>query len=488
MSKNVSDSQATDRALEDYTRLLRKDYLTRHGVEKSADVDHIVLPMGMDEQTAAKELMKIYEYMSSKATETLEFVGHPDDMLWCFMGALREKFGEVISKETRMWAWAIPATNQTVTVGYGKTESLPYGKVEIPGVNIQLVVEVEKNPKNIMESKLTVVFTFTRLFEQLVQSIKDLTLKKLLEDSLFKGKAVDSSMNFLNPEELDHIKPVYSASVAHLLNNHLFGVIRWPDIARKRGAIQRKILLYGPYGTGKTMTALAAAKMAIDNGWSFILVKPGHSIKDALAFAKRYQKSIVFFEDLDREASAGAASVQDILIAVDGALGKKDEVVVIMTTNHLDEIDQGMLRPGRIDLALQLNQLDEPGKLALIRQTAGEHLKDLEPTPDQLARLAVSCEGYPPAYLVEGTRRATLSAGMENGQIDAKVDWDDIIAWMSSLQAQYEMMTSHRRPKVPTLDAAFRQAMSAVSVEVVSDKIDEFKDELNPRVLKDGGG
>jgi SpoVK/Ycf46/Vps4 family AAA+-type ATPase len=64
--------------------------------------------------------------------------------------------------------------------------------------------------------------------------------------------------------------------------------------------LKRGVLLEGPYGTGKTLTAFVTAKKCVENGWTFIMLDRVAALKEALTFARMYAPAVVFAEDIDR--------------------------------------------------------------------------------------------------------------------------------------------------------------------------------------------
>jgi ATP-dependent 26S proteasome regulatory subunit len=52
-----------------------------------------------------------------------------------------------------------------------------------------------------------------------------------------------------------------------------------------------------------------------------------------------------------------SASLSDILNAIDGVISRHGRILV-MTTNHPEKIDEAMLRPGRVDLKLEIGFMD----------------------------------------------------------------------------------------------------------------------------------
>jgi Cdc6-like AAA superfamily ATPase len=129
------------------------------------------------------------------------------------------------------------------------------------------------------------------------------------------------------------------------------------------------IMLHGAPGSGKSSTALAIANELTMN--VFVINLASLSSDDTLTecFGNIPSNSIVVLEDIDalkatKERTKDETSVNDNGVTMQGLLNVLDGfqsphgVITIMTTNHLDHIDEAIKRPGRVDMEEELSAMD----------------------------------------------------------------------------------------------------------------------------------
>lgn len=149
-----------------------------------------------------------------------------------------------------------------------------------------------------------------------------------------------------------------------------------PGKFRKLGArIPRGILLVGAPGTGKTLLAKAVANEAsvpffYVSGSEFVEMFVGvgaNRVRDTFQTAKQAAPAIVFVDEIDAVGRARGTGIggghdereqtlNQILVEMDG-FATDDAVIVMAATNRPDILDPALLRPGRFDRRVIL---DEP--------------------------------------------------------------------------------------------------------------------------------
>ena len=148
------------------------------------------------------------------------------------------------------------------------------------------------------------------------------------------------------------------------------------------------ILLYGPPGTGKTLiartlaNALNVKEFKVVNGPELFDKYVGETekkIRDLFANAEKDQKEngddaglhVIVFDEIDSlcrargTISSGTgvhdSAVNQLLTKIDG-VNSLNDIIVIGMTNRKDLIDEAILRPGRLELHIEIGLPDEKGR------------------------------------------------------------------------------------------------------------------------------
>lgn len=212
-----------------------------------------------------------------------------------------------------------------------------------------------------------------------------------------------------------------------------------PDVVEQLGMKHVKgILLFGPPGTGKTLMARQIGKMLnarepkIVNGPQILDKYVGESeanVRKLFAEAEEEEKRsgmlsglhIIIFDEIDaickaRGSVAGNTGVHDtvvnqLLAKIDG-VEQLNNILVIGMTNRKDMIDEALLRPGRLEVQMEIGLPDEDGRLQILKIhtfTMGENDK-LAPDVD-LQELATLTKNFSGAE-IEGLVRCAQATAM----------------------------------------------------------------------------
>jgi hypothetical protein len=278
--------------------------------------------------------------------------------------------------------------------------------------------------------------------------------RELEEHSIYKGKSVRTSKSADGIDEIRFIGTaqdqtiVYNDDVMGALENTVWGVIRNADIlAADNRKVNNRVLLHGPYGTGKSECGKITGSVANANGWTFFKFESNKGTLDDLdrtiATARLYQPSVVMIEDIDTYASNEDPQYQSRLSNMfDGLGSKEDKVMLLMTSNRAAEFSKGMLRAGRIDRMIEIGALDEAATEEMIRRVVGKDR--LEDNVD-FKQVHVALEGFEPAFVRQTFDQAATAALIRSADSGAKdprkfkLGTDDFVNAANILRPQHDM-------------------------------------------------
>ena len=198
------------------------------------------------------------------------------------------------------------------------------------------------------------------------------------------------------------------------------------------------ILLFGPPGTGKTLIARRIGKMLnarepkVINGPEVLNKFVGQSeenVRKLFADAEKEYKEkgdesglhIIIFDELDavckqRGSGAGGGTgvgdsvVNQLLSKLDG-VDQLNNILLIGMTNRMDMIDDALLRPGRLEVHMEISLPDEHGRVQILKiHTAKMKASgNLDPDVD-VAELATKTKNFSGAEISGLVRSATSFA------------------------------------------------------------------------------
>ena len=277
------------------------------------------------------------------------------------------------------------------------------------------------------------------------------------EDSVYHGKALSVNLEWLregkefNPDihgfkfmDLTGTEGlVFDTDTEAILDTTLFALIEDADKMRANNVpLKRGILLEGPYGVGKTLTAKVTAKKATDNGWTFMLVEDARDLEQVINLARRYEPCVVFCEDVDRVVlQKRSVGVDKILNIIDGIDSKDSEMIAVLTTNHVEKISEALLRPGRLDAVVSLRAPDAAAAERLIRQYGGKLMSDDE----DLTSVGVMLEGKIPAVVREVVERSKIGR-IRHGHDSIRSE--DLVVAAKGME-QHLALLDRKEPEVP---------------------------------------
>jgi ATP-dependent 26S proteasome regulatory subunit len=248
---------------------------------------------------------------------------------------------------------------------------------------------------------------------------------------------------FIEMSTLTDCKPIFSKAIENSIRVNIHNPIKYSARCRKRGASLKKgVILGGPYGTGKTLEAFETANICLQNGWTFLYLQDVRDLDLAIGFAKLYQPCVLFAEDIDKATSGQRSSEMDRLLnTIDGVESKgKQELMIVLTTNHLEVVNRAFLRPGRIDCVINVMPPDKEACLRIMKMYIADGGCKVEGSDEEFMEAIKCLVGANAAFFRNTIEQAKLSA------IEAMTDDDsDIVIRPADVQAVAEGMVAHAR-------------------------------------------
>ncbi len=221
--------------------------------------------------------------------------------------------------------------------------------------------------------------------------------------------------------------------------------------------IPRGALLLGSPGTGKTLLARAVAGEADVpffhiSGSEFVemFVGVGASrVRDLFKQAKKAAPCIIFIDEIDavgRRRGAGLGGSHDereqtlnqILVEMDG-FDPNTNVIVLAATNRPDVLDPALLRPGRFDRQIVLDEPDIADREAILKVHAKKKPLAKEVS---LHRVAERTPGFSGADLANLLNEAAILAARRDKKI---IEMDELLESIEKV-----MLGPERRSRVLT--------------------------------------
>ena len=450
--------------------------IVRHG-------EQLILPTGMTLDMGIDLLERRKEYENEKTVLNAKFDVLPFDGAHALQEVLSEKFGWAQAIATPGFFGSNPPQMISVQVAPGKHKEVPWGRFSLPNVKGYIETDVQ-----VKDGRFSFAITaqILRRDEEAVRNLFDSVREYLKTGSIYKGKAIkirfrddDGDMlrmpepEFLDTDKIDPAGLIYAKPVMDAVETNLFTPIRRVHDCLANGIqIKRGVLLGGTFGTGKTLAATVASRLAVDAGVTYVYVPRADELADAIQFAKQYQSPacVIFCEDVDR-VTAGERSVEmdDILNILDGIDTKGANILTVLTTNDLNSINPAMLRPGRLDAVIDVTPPDAEAAQKLVRLYGGNLVK----AETDLTKAGELLAGHIPATIAEVVKRAKLAQMrlQPTGTPVEHLSEEALIEASATMKAQTDLLYARANAKVeaPTLDKIFRDVV-ATQLQPIKDR------------------
>ncbi|CAG8269287.1 unnamed protein product [Penicillium nalgiovense] len=262
-----------------------------------------------------------------------------------------------------------------------------------------------------------------------------------------------------------------------------------PGLVEKLGIQHVKgLLLYGPPGTGKTLIARQIGKMLnarepkIINGPEVLNKYVGQSeenIRKMFADAEKEYKEkgdesglhIIIFDELDavckqRGSGAGGGTgvgdsvVNQLLSKLDG-VDQLNNILLIGMTNRMDMIDEALLRPGRLEVHMEISLPDEYGRSQILNihteKMRNNSVMDKDVDLAELARLTKNFSGAEIAGLVKSASSFAFSrhvkvgtmASINEDVVDMKVNRADFLHSLDEVKPAFGVSEEELSSRIP---------------------------------------
>jgi hypothetical protein len=218
----------------------------------------------------------------------------------------------------------------------------------------------------------------------------------------------------------------WGLSLARDIADYRAGRIAWRDV--DRGAV-----FYSEPGCGKSVLAASIAqackipllRASMSEFFSDNAGDLGAVIKSqraAFARAASMAPVLLLLDECDaipnrkflspRGADWWLPVITDLLLLLDSAVsGAREGIVVIGATNRIEAVDAALLRPGRLERAIEIGRPELAGVINIMRYQLGGSLKGADIT--DVARLAEGSTAAEIMDTVRGARRIARHAGRD---------------------------------------------------------------------------
>ncbi|CAM9819042.1 unnamed protein product, partial [Ectocarpus fasciculatus] len=240
-------------------------------------------------------------------------------------------------------------------------------------------------------------------------------------------------------------------------------VVREMGISHVRG-----MLLYGPPGCGKTLIARQIGKVLnardpkIVNGPEVLDKFVGGSEEKIRALEREREREraaeqgegsmlhIVIFDEIDaicktrgtvRDGTGVSDSVVNQLLSKIDGVDSLNNVLIIGMTNRKDMIDDALLRPGRLEVHVEIGLPDEAGRLQILQihtcgmREKGRLDKETADNMEELARLTKNFSGAEIEGLVKSAASYAFEREVDVKNLDKAPDTNNLVVQWKDFQS-----------------------------------------------------
>jgi transitional endoplasmic reticulum ATPase len=431
----------------------------------------ISLPEGMTPGKGAEVLSDLEKQQQQTELYHFDFNFRPYDGAYAVRQVMTKYFGTTGRGKAQMSFFGIqPPEKISVWISPTEQVNIPWGEIEFKPVSGSITLSAYKDPEFGFLFRITV--KCPGKFEEVARGFAMLVEEELQQYSIYKGKSIQQAHTDI-PRFIDvknNPTVLYNPDVNSALHTAVWGVLENRELVKSDGnKVNNRVLLHGPYGTGKSEAGMRTADVANAHGTTFIQFHSGKAglddLEATIATARLYSPSVVFVEDIDVYAKNPDENFQTRLSNLfDGIGSKGDEVMIVMTSNHPASFSKGMLRPGRIDYMIEIGSLDKETCRRLIDILVGEARLDDDFDFDSVWG---AIDTMQPATVRQVIDRARIAALLREGTRDYRLSTDDFLGAALLCKPQHDAHMGASDKKVETFDSAFTQKITEAAEAAV---------------------
>jgi transitional endoplasmic reticulum ATPase len=380
----------------------------------------VILPVGMSYNEGIRWLKRRRDEDEQEVEINRSYSIFPTEGAIALQKAMARRYGWVMAKATQNMFGYDPPKAIAMEVALGVTEQVPFGRFEIPNITgyVESGITME-NGLPCFYMNATVQKRYQTEVEELYSEIAIIAH----EETPYRAAAIripapnaenasgiqDLFPKFIDVRTSSKDQMVFSTDIEDLLADNVFGpVAHTEDFRDHQIPLKMGILLEGQYGCGKTLVANVLAKHCTENQWTYILCERASDLARCVRVARRFEPCVVFCEDIDREMGGSQRTdhIDQLLNTIDGIESKGTEIMIVLTTNHVEQLTAAMRRPGRLDVVIPIVPPDAEAVTRMIALYAGDQI-DINADLSQVGQLL---EGRTPAVIREVVERAKRTA------------------------------------------------------------------------------
>lgn len=316
---------------------------------------------------------------------------------------------------------------------------------------------------------MSISFHVKKKFKARIEEWFNMIDNHLLTNSIYRGKSVlvrgaggrfDENVQFEIIETKPNDKIVLNPKERSVLEQYCSLDLRETG--------KRTYLFTGGYGNGKTEAAMILGSIAKNLGMTFFYVKESDAFVELLSLAsKNYQPTLIFMEDID-EIGTGEernAEINNLLNTLDGAETKGRNIKVLFTTNHHENINPALRRPGRLDLIVRFENPDKETRAKIYAAYLDDKAKASELDYELISEYTPDCSG---AFVAEICKRSIRLGELAKGLTN-----DIVISAINTIKDHLALMTEPVA-KQDELAAAMRTIGKELAYGANDSQIDEL--------------